>query len=108
MKVIDTIGGEVIRMSTKDVFEYEGGNWRGYYNSLKQCSLDTIDFNYEDINKQVFVIEDGGEIINLNDGRWMNVSWRGTACRVWEEEDEDKCGRLSLIAKGADIDILYE
>lgn len=107
-KVIDTVGGEITRMSPRDVFGYEGGTWKEYYNSLNRCSLDRIDFNYEDINKQVFVIEDGGEMINLNDGRWMIVCWRGDACRVFEEEDEDKCGRLSLIAKGADIDILYE
>lgn len=79
----------VFRSSMEKVFEYEFGSWKDYYRSLEEGSLDILDFEYEDIDRRYFVIDDGGECIVLKDGSIINICWRGGMCRVWREEDED-------------------
>lgn len=108
MKVIDLCANEVVRMKMEDVFEYDGYCWKGFYNKLLDCSLDRINFKYEDIDRNVFVLDDGGDLIRLKDGRYMNVCWRGDVCRVWKE-DEYMCKRYDMVFnKEISLDELYE
>lgn len=62
-------------------------NWRGYYNSLVEGSRGRINFQYDDIDRSVFVIDDGGDIIRLKDARYFAVCWRFGECAVWEIDD---------------------
>ena len=75
-------------VNEKDFWDNMGfDNWLDYYESLCECSLDMIDFNIEDIEKDIFVIDDGGELIRLKSGIYMCICWRGEECRVWRCED---------------------
>lgn len=72
--------------------EYELGGedgWVGYWNAMQDGCLDDIEINYDDIDRKVCVVSDGGEFFRLKDGRWMNICWRGTYCHIWEEDDPE-------------------
>ena len=95
MKVLDMCvcdeNNMVFKSSVREFFEeFECRSWRDYYNYLKECSLDILSFNYEDIDRSVFVIDDGGELIRLKDGCYVEICWRGDCCRVWFEFDDEK------------------
>ena len=86
MKVIDFCYCEeenrVCEISEEEFFG--GGNYREYYENMVEGSLDEIWFKFEDVDNKLFVILDGGDIIRLNNGKYVNVCWRGSMCRVWE------------------------
>lgn len=108
MKVIDLCANEVVRMKMEDVFGYEGNCWKGFYRDLLVGSLDEINFKYEDIDRSVFVLGDGGDLLRLKDGRYINVCWRGDMCRVWEE-DEYMCRRCDMVFdRKISVEELYE
>lgn len=86
MKIIDFCYCEekdrVYKVSEKEFFD--GGNYREYYENMVEGSLDKIWFKFEEVDKNLFVILDGGDIIRLKNGKYVNVCWRGSKCRVWE------------------------
>ena len=86
MKVIDFCYCEkedmVYKISEEEFFD--GGSFREYYEEMVYGSLDEIWFKFEDIDKGLFVILDGGDIIRLKNGKYVNVCWRGGMCRIWE------------------------
>lgn len=89
MKVIDFCYCEekdrVYKISEKEFFD--GGNYREYYENMVMGSLDEIWFKFEDVDKNLFVILDGGDVIRLKNGKYVNVCWRGSMCRVWEMDN---------------------
>lgn len=95
MKILDLCicdENEMVYAKTeKEFFGYFecDGDWKGYYKNLKAGSLDKISFTLKDVYKDVFVVDDGGELIRLKDGSYMRICWRGCACRVWPEKDEE-------------------
>ena len=95
IKVIDLLcdfdESDLMRLiDEKDFWDSMGcDNWLDYYESLCECSLDMIDFNIDDIEKDVFVIDDGVEIIKLKSECYMCVCWRDEVCRVWKCEDDE-------------------
>lgn len=98
MKVIDEFNDEVYVGNVKEVFEFNGGNWKRYFNDVKKGSfVDKIDFEYEDIDRSIISIVDDGEEIHLKDGRWIEVCWRGEECRVWEVKGDKKVWLNSFV-----------
>lgn len=87
-KVIDMCAGMEDRVR-EDYVEDVIGSWEDYYEELCAGSLDGVDFELEDIDESLFILDDGGEALKLKDGRYMNVCWRGNACHIWEEEDPE-------------------
>ena len=74
-----------------EVFEYnEPHTWAGYISSINASNLDGVYFPLSNIDKTIFIIDDGGELFRLKTGAYMNVCWRGSMCRVWVEDDEDR------------------
>lgn len=65
------------------------GGWKEYYSNIKVGCGKELDFVYKDIDKKVFIIDDGGELIRLKNGEYVNICWRGDMCAVWYEKDED-------------------
>ena len=98
MKVLDlTIVGDdnVYQASPADIFEYsDPSSWYGYIVDINVGNLDGIHLTLGEIDRRVFVIDDGGELIRLRDGTYLNVCWRGKRCRVWEEDDPDRVAAL--------------
>ena len=91
MKIIDMcICEEDKKVYKKDArhFMEEWNGWRGYYNALMWGSLDEIWFRFEDIDRSVFIVEDGGDVIRLKSGEYVSVCWRGLHCRVWSMWDD--------------------
>ena len=72
-----------------DEHELDEDGWVGYWNAMQYGCLDDIEVNYDDIDRKVYVVSDGGELFRLKDGRWMNICWRGAACHIWEEDDPE-------------------
>ena len=72
----------VCEVSEKEFFD--GGSFREYYENMVDGSLDEIWFKFEDVDKKLFVCLDGGDVIRLKNGKYVNVCWRGSMCRVWE------------------------
>lgn len=90
MKVYNESIEEVYKDNTKNVFEFNGGNWRRYFNDLvKGDFCDDIDFKFEDIDSSVIVLNDDGEVLRMKDGSYRNVCWRGEQCRVWRSNKDD-------------------
>lgn len=89
MKVIDFCCCEkedmVYKVSEKEFFD--GGSFREYYENMVDGSLDEIWFKFEDVDKKLFVFLDGGDVIRLKNGKYVNVCWRGSMCRVWEVDN---------------------
>lgn len=73
----------------KELFQYEGGSFLNYIRSVNNGNLDGEYFNPEDVDRSVFIIDDGGELFRLKNGTYINVCWRGGQCRVWPEDDEE-------------------
>lgn len=93
MKVYDYCCDERFVISVKEFFEVNGcNNWKDYYELLDSCSLyeNEVYFEYEDIDRKVFVIDGGGELIRLKNGDFVNICWRGDVCRVWKEDDIER------------------
>ena len=61
--------------------------WSSYIQELNKCNLDGIKLSKSEVDLNVFVIDDGGELIRLRNGEYYNVCWRGSLCRVWREDD---------------------
>lgn len=74
----------------KELFTYEGGNFKRYIEQVNMCNLDDEVFDQDEIDKSVFVVDDGGELFRTKDGRYYEVCWRGDDCRVWQEDDKDR------------------
>ena len=66
------------------------GSWVDYYESLCIGSLDGVWFDLDDIDQRLFIIDDGGEMIRLKDGSFVNIVFRGGQCRMFEEDDEER------------------
>lgn len=64
-----------------------------------ECSLDELDFEKKDINKKFWILDDGGDMIVLKDGRIINVCFRYGMCRIWEEDDEELISYIKEIIK---------
>ena len=75
----------VFMMNSDELFE----DWKSYYNEIKNGYGYKLGFTYRDIDKKVFIIDDGGELIRLKNGKYVNICWRGDMCAVWYEDDED-------------------
>lgn len=95
MKVLDMCVCDenemVDKIKVKEFFgEFGCISWREYFECLEEGSLDILSFNYEDIDRSVFVIDDGGELIRLKNGCYVNICWRGDCCRIWFECDDEK------------------
>lgn len=101
MKVIDFCYCEekdrVCKMEEKEFFE--GGSFREYYKDMCRGSLDKIWFKFKDVDVDVFVYLDGGDMIRLKNGEYVNVCWRGDMCRVWVEDDEEFLEELEKYRK---------
>lgn len=101
MKVIDFCYCEekdrVCRMEEREFFEE--GSFREYYSNMCVGSLDKIWFKFKDVDVDVFVYLDGGEMIRLKSGEYVNVCWRGSMCRVWLEDDEEFLEELEKYRK---------
>lgn len=65
------------------------GEWDDYIDSINCGNLDEIYLTPEEVDKEVFILLDGGEVIHLKDGAYLNLCWRGCTARAWFEEDED-------------------
>ena len=65
-------------------------SWESYYEELEYGSLDDIWFDLADIDQNVYILDDGGEMIRLKDGTFVNIVFRGDSCHIWEEDDDDK------------------
>lgn len=89
VKVLDMLCVDENDMIYKEREDELFGGWRNYICEIKLGSIDDIDFVYEDVDKSVFIIEDGGELIRLKNGKYVNICWRFSMCRVWYEDDED-------------------
>ena len=74
----------------KDLFEYENGKWEDYVAKLNSCNLDNYKLKVDDVDKDVFIIDDGGELIRLKDGSYIEICWRMDLCRMWKENDEER------------------
>lgn len=89
MKVIDFCYCEekdkIMNISEEEAFN--GGSFGEYYEEMVDGSLDEIWFKFEDVDRSLFVYLDGGDIIRLKNGTYVNVCWRGGMCRVWELDD---------------------
>ena len=57
-------------------------------------SLDTLWFTKKDIDKRVFIMLDGGEMVLLKDGTLVNACFRGPFCRVWKEDGRSSEARF--------------
>lgn len=80
-----------LRQSQEIYFEYSSPrSWSGYLDSVNFGNLDSMCFELSEIDKNVFIIDDGGELFRLKDGTYINVCWRGDTCRVWEEDNEER------------------
>ena len=95
MKIIDLCccdrNEAVYNVNARQFFaDTEYGNWRGYYNSLVEGSRDTIEFEFDEIDRRVFIIDDGGEIVRLRDGRYFEICWRFGECAIWLVDDFEK------------------
>lgn len=91
VKVLDLcVVGEnnVSEYDEKELFEYEGKSWNRYIRNINDGNLDGVYLQKKDVDTSVFIIADGGELIRLKDGTYLNVCWRGDCCRVWEEDSE--------------------
>lgn len=73
------------KVNVDEIFD----SWKEYYNEIVSGSLDTIEFKYKDIDKSVFYVDDGGELIRLINGSYYNICWRCECCRVWIEDDDE-------------------
>ena len=97
MKIIDMCiceeGKKVYKEDARRFME-EWKGWRGYYNTLLWGSVDEIWFMFEDIDRSVFIVEDGGEVIRLKSGEYVNVCWRGLRCRVWSMWDDHEATKV--------------
>lgn len=81
----------VYKVSAREFFkDAEYGNWRGYYESLVEGSNDNVEFEFDEIDRSLFVLDDGGDIIRLKDGRYYEVCWRFGECIVWLVDDFEK------------------
>ena len=94
IKVVDLCSVEEEEKVYYDDIENVIGSWKEYFNELKTCSIDEIDFELKDILKSVFIIDDGSEIIRLKNLCFVNVCWRGSICRCWIEDDLDTIEEL--------------
>lgn len=99
MKVLDlcVIGDDnVHQVSPASMFEYsQPRSWSGYIADVNDGNLDGEYFELQDVDKRVFIIDDGGELFRLKDGSYWNVCWRGDTCRVWEEDDPDRIAHFN-------------
>ena len=66
------------------------GSWKDYYERLCIGSLDGVWFDLDDIDQSLFIIDDGGEMIRLKDGSFVNIVFRGDQCRMFEEDDDEQ------------------
>lgn len=97
MKVLDMCMCDenkmVYRKSVDEMFggdwgEY--GDWKGYYRALREGNCEELWFNFDEIDRRYFILDDGGEGIVLKDGRIVCICWRGGLCNIWEEDDEEQ------------------
>ena len=80
------VNPSVEKMTEEDLF---GQSFSEYIENVKSCSLDDVQFNVDDIDTSVFIIEDGGELFKTKSGDYINVCWRFGRCRVWVEDDPE-------------------
>ena len=101
MKVIDfCYVEEKDRVCVKEEREFfEEGSFRNYFRDMCRGSLDKIWFSFKDVDVNVFVYLDGGDMIRLKNGEYVNVCWRGDMCRVWVEDDEEFLEELEKYRK---------
>ena len=94
MKILDLCSYEpdnIFEAKPRDMFEYSSPRSRsGYLDSVNSGNLDGMCFELSEIDKKVFIIDDGGELFRLKDGTYINVCLRGDVCRVWEEDNEER------------------
>lgn len=88
----------VINASPLEYLEYTD-SWESYYEELLDGSLDDVWFDLEDIDQNLFIIDDGGEMIRLKDGTLVNVCFRGDSCHVWEEDDDERIEYIDYLLK---------
>lgn len=91
MKVIEYYGDNVYKDNAKNVFEYDGGSWRGFYNELEKTVmyLSDLDFKFEDLDRSMIVVMDDGYIMRLNNGEYRSVCFRCNSCRIWKVTNID-------------------
>lgn len=77
-------------VDSKEMFEEYNGRWDNYIRSVNNCNIDGEWFVLSDVDKNVFILDDGGELFRLKDGYYVTVCWRGDCCRVWYEDDEER------------------
>lgn len=79
--------------------DFEGGNFKAYYDFvLKYCLYpEEVDFKFEEIDTSVYIELDGGEMIRLKTGEYVNICWRYNSCRVWRETNKSTIDWLNNI-----------
>lgn len=101
MKIIDLCYVEeenVVSVKEEKEF-FEEGSFREYFRNMYRGSLDKIWFKFKDVDVDIFVYLDGGDMIRLKNGEYINVCWRGDMCRVWVEDDEEFLEELEKYRK---------
>lgn len=71
---------------------YEISGWEKYYDEMISGDFRHDKwFGFEDIDQNVFIMDDGGDLIRLKNGEYVNICWRSHSCRIWKEQDEEAC-----------------
>lgn len=91
----------------KDFEDFTGFNFRTYYKLLKKYCIDEIDFDYKDIDKTIFIIDDGCAYIRIvreYDNDYYAVFWRSDTCHILRldrsfVEDEDTICEIEYFEK---------
>ena len=60
----------VSKERTEDIL---GGSFEDYIERFNECNLDDFNFDINDIDTSVFIIDDGGELFRTKNGDYINV-----------------------------------
>ena len=91
MKILDTMfcaKEDMLQEGTME--ELFGYNWEEYYEHLEEGDfLNEIWFRLQDIDTEIFIMNEDGETLFLKDGAIVQTCWRYNQCRIWEVVDEE-------------------
>lgn len=59
---------------------------RIFSGSSEDLTFEPLEFERKDVNENVFIIGDGGDLIMLKNGILVNVCFRGCECSTWKED----------------------
>lgn len=91
MKVLDTMFAKKEDMLQEGTMEeLYGFDWEEYYEQLEEGDfLNEIWFRLQDVDTEIFIMNEDGETLFLKDGTIVQTCWRGGQCRLWKVEDEE-------------------